>query len=96
MNSRARTKATFATGTNTYTAIAKDTYDRTVTGSVTVNLPTSVNFQYDLNGNLTNDSRPVFECDYENQLANVYVAGAWKSVFRYDAFGCKRVRQDYD
>jgi RHS repeat-associated protein len=37
----------------------------------------------------------VFEYDYENQLANVFVASAWKSVFQYDAFGRRRVRKEY-
>lgn len=49
----------------------------------------------DLNGNLTNDGRRVFEYDFENQLTNVYVAAAWRSEFKYDAFGRKRVQQDY-
>jgi RHS repeat-associated protein len=62
---------------------------------VTLNLPAAVTFQYDGNGNLTNDGRRVFEYDYENQLTNVYVASAWKSVFQYDAFGRRRVRKEY-
>jgi RHS repeat-associated protein len=37
----------------------------------------------------------VFEYDYENQLTNVYVASAWKSVFQHDAFGRRRVRKEY-
>ena len=37
----------------------------------------------------------MFEYDYENQLTNVYVASAWRSEFRYDAFGRKRIQRDY-
>jgi RHS repeat-associated protein len=44
---------------------------------------------------LTNDGRRVFEYDYENQLTNVYVAAEWRSEFKYDAFGRRRVRKEY-
>ena len=91
----ARTNATLANGNNTYTAIAKDSYDRTATDSVTVNLATNVTFQYDWNGNLTNDGRRVFEYDFENQLTNVYVDSTWRSEFKYDAFGRRRIRKEY-
>jgi len=60
-----------------------------------LNLPATVTFQYEFNGNLTNDGRRVFEYDYENQLINVFVASAWRSEFRYDAFGRRRVRKEY-
>ncbi len=60
-----------------------------------LNLPATVTFQYEFNGNLTNDGRRVFEYDYENQLTNVYVASAWRSEFRYDALGRRRVRKEY-
>ena len=90
-----RAGATLANGNNTFTATATDTYGRTASDTANFYLPATNSFTYDLNGNLTNDSRRVFEYDYENQLTNVYVAGAWKSEFRYDAFGRKRVQQDY-
>jgi RHS repeat-associated protein len=91
----ARTNASLADGNNSYTATAKDTFGRTASDSVSLSLPATINFQYDGNGNLTNDGRRVFEYDYENQLTNVYVASAWKSVFQYDAFGRRRVRKEY-
>jgi hypothetical protein len=94
----ARAGATLADGNNSYTATAEDTTwptPRTAQDSVTLNLPAAVTFQYDGNGNLTNDGRRVFEYDYENQLTNVYVASAWKSVFQYDAFGRRRVRKEF-
>ena len=75
----ARTNATLGSGDHTYTATAHDTSGRTGQDSVTVNLPATVTFQYDGNGNLTNDGRRVFEYDYENQLTNVFVASAWRS-----------------
>jgi len=62
---------------------------------VTVNLPASVSFAYDPNGNLTNDGLRTLEYDFENQLTNVLVPGHWRSEFRYDAFGRRRVRREY-
>lgn len=91
----AKPSATLANGNNTYTATAVDTYSRTATDSLTVSLPSTVTFQYDGNGNLTNDGRRVFEYDYENQLTNVYVASTWRSESKYDAFGRRKVRKDY-
>jgi RHS repeat-associated protein len=96
----ARSGAALADGTNSYTATANESssypyHGRTAQDSVTVNLPASGTFQYDGNGNLTNDGRRVFEYDCENQLTNVYVASAWRSEFKYDAFGRRRVRKEY-
>src|SRR5439155_17577149 len=42
-------------GLNSFTAIAKDSSGRTDTNSVTVNLPATNSFSYDLNGNLLSD-----------------------------------------
>ncbi len=91
----ARAGATLASGTNSYTATAEDTHGRTAQDSVTVNLPATVTFTYDANGNLTGDGRRVFEYDYENQLTNVNVASAWRESMKYDAFGRKRVLQQH-
>ena len=91
----ARAGATLASGNNTYTASAQDNSGRTSQDSVTVNLPATVTFQYDGNGNLTNDGRRVFEYDFENQLTNVFVASEWRSEFQYDGFGRRRVRKEY-
>lgn len=74
----ARAGATLANGTNNHTATAEVPYGRTAQDSVTVNLPATVTFTYDANGNLTDDGRRVFEYDYENQLTNVSVASAWR------------------
>jgi RHS repeat-associated protein len=90
-----RAGATLADGNNSYTATAEDNDGRTASDSISLSLPATITFQYDGNGNLTNDGRRVFEYDYENQLTNVYVASAWKSVFQYDAFGRRRVRKEY-
>ena len=84
-----------SSGDSTYTATAVDTASRTASDSVTLSLQTSVTYSYDGNGNLTSDGRRSFEYDYENQLTNVYVASAWRSEFKYDAFGRKRVQKEY-
>jgi hypothetical protein len=62
-------------GENTFTAKATDSLFRTHTHIITVNLPATVNFAYDANGNLTGDGARVFTYDDENQLIRVEVAG---------------------
>jgi RHS repeat-associated protein len=91
----ARTNASLVNGINSYTATAQDYDGRTSQDSVSVNLPSSPTFAYDANGNLTNDSQRIFEYDFENQLTNVYVANGWRSEFKYDAFGRRRIRKEY-
>jgi RHS repeat-associated protein len=80
-------------GTNTFTAIASDG-SRTDTNAVTVSLPGSVTFQYDGNGNLTSDGRRAFDYDDANQLTAVQVTNAWRSEFKYDGLGRRRVRTE--
>ena len=80
---------------HSYPTLSRSTRPRTAQDSVTVNLPATVTFTYDANGNLTGDGRRVFEYDYENQLTNVYVASAWRESMKYDAFGRKRVLQQH-
>jgi hypothetical protein len=52
--------------TTSYTAVAQDSYGRSASSTVTVNLSTNVTFQYDTNGNLTNDGLRNFAYDDEN------------------------------
>jgi RHS repeat-associated protein len=91
--------ATFAAAglslTSSYTAVASDTNGRWATNTVNVNLATSVPFQYDLNGNLTNDGLRSFAYDDENQLIQVWVPGQWSSVFTYDGKMRRRIRQEF-
>ncbi len=81
-----------ANGTNNYTAIAEDAYGRKDTNSVSVYLPLSVGFGYDLNGNLLSDGRRAFDYDDENQLIRVTITNATKSEFRYDGKMRRRER----
>jgi RHS repeat-associated protein len=91
--------ATFAAAglplTSSYTAVASDTNGRSATNTVNVNLATSVPFQYDANGNLTNDGLRNFAYDDENQLIKVWVPGQWSSVFTYDGKMRRRIRQEF-
>jgi RHS repeat-associated protein len=83
-----------ATGDSTYTATAQDTYGRQATNSITVNLPATNWFVYDLNGNLRTNGARIFDYDDENQLIRVTQPGAWKSEFSYD--GKLRLRVRYE
>jgi RHS repeat-associated protein len=90
----ARTNATLPNGSVTYTATAQDRYLRQSTNSVTVNLPASASYTYDLNGNLLGDGNRSFAYDDENQLVSVYVTNVWESDFVYD--GKMRLRERFE
>ena len=91
----AQTNATLANGNNTYTAIGQDTYGRQDTNAVTVNLPTTNTFVYDLNGNLCTNNTRIFDYDSENQLIRIAEPGLWKSEFVYDGKNRRRIRREY-
>jgi len=71
-------------GNNSFTAIAQDSYGRRDTNSITVNLPATNSYSYDLNGNLLSDGNRNFAYDDENQLTSVWVTNVWRSDFVYD------------
>jgi RHS repeat-associated protein len=81
--------------TTTYTAVASDSYGRRATNTVSVNLSTNITFQYDANGNLTNDGLRSFAYDDENQLIQVWVPNQWFSQFTYDGKMRRRIRQEF-
>lgn len=83
-----------ANGSNTFTIVAHGA-SATVTNVLTANLPATNIFQYDGNGNLTNDGIRTFVYDGENQLTNVYVAGQWRTDFVYDGLRRKRITREY-
>ena len=78
----AATSFTLANGTNTFTAIAKDSYGRVDTNVSISYLPSPVSFTYDPNGNLTSDGSRCFAYDDENQLTSVWVTNALAQRFR--------------
>jgi YD repeat-containing protein len=55
-------------------------------------MPATASFVYDRNGNLTSDGRRGFGYDDFDQLTSVTVTNAWRSEFKYDALGRRRVR----
>src|SRR5262249_25478520 len=85
---------TLSSGVNTFTAIATDSSSRKDTNTVSVNLPISAGFPYDLNGNMTSDGQGTFPYDAENQLARVAISGARKTEFVYDGLQRLRVRKE--
>jgi len=91
----ARTNVGLVNGNNTFTAIAKDSYGRSDTNSVTLNLPATNSYSYDLNGNLLSDGTRGFDYDDENQLIRITVTNGWKSEFVYDAKMRRRIRREY-
>jgi RHS repeat-associated protein len=86
---------TIANGNNTFTAIAKDSYGRKDTNSITVNLLATNVFAYDLNGNMLTNGNEVMVWNDENQLVTNFVAGSWKSEFVYDGKFRRRIQRDY-
>ena len=94
-NTFAKDGLTVTNGSNTYKAIAKDSYGRSDTNSITVTLSNSVPYTYDLNGNLTSDGTRAFDYDDENQLIRVTVTNKWKSEFTYDGKMRRRIRKEF-
>jgi RHS repeat-associated protein len=82
-------------GLNGFTAEGWDAQGEHATTSVSVNLPSAVNYSYDARGNLTNDGLRTFEYDAENQLKAVMVPSAWRSEFEHDGLLRRRVRREY-
>lgn len=68
---------------------------RSSTLNSTVTLPTPVNISHDNNGNMKGDGLRAFDYDWENQLTNITVSGAWKVDFAYDGLGRRRVMKEY-
>jgi RHS repeat-associated protein len=98
-NAAAYGDATFAATnmplTTAYTAIAADKYGRHSTNTVNVNISTNTTYQYDGNGNFTNDGLRSFAYDDENRLIQVWVPSNWFSQFSYDGKMRRRIRQEY-
>lgn len=93
-NTFARANVPLLNGNNTFTAVATDASGRGDTNSVTVNLPTSVSYTYDDNGNLISDGLRTFDFDDENQLIRA-AASDWETHFIYDGKMRKRVALHY-
>ena len=86
---------TLANGANTFTIVAQNPYGFASTNAFTLNLYTNAPFQYDANGNLTNDGTRVFSYDAENELTNVFATNAWRVGFVYDGLNRRRITRNY-
>jgi RHS repeat-associated protein len=82
-------------GTNVFTVIAQSSTGSWATNTLNSYLPSTLNFLYDANGNLTNDGVRAFSYDAENQLTNITAANAWRTEFQYDGLNRRRVRREY-
>jgi YD repeat-containing protein len=82
-------------GNNTFAVTGVSTGGPQHSVSLTLNLPASVSFVHDDNGNMTGDGGRAFEYDDENQLKAAQVAGVWRTEFVYDGFGRLRVRKEF-
>jgi RHS repeat-associated protein len=82
-------------GTNTFTAIAEDSYFRQATNVVSLYLPPTQNFSADANGNLLSDGERFFSYDAEDRLTNIVVSNAWRTTLAYDGLGRRRIRREY-
>src|SRR5262245_37903251 len=89
------TNRTLTDGTNTWDAQALDGLGRQALDSVSAFLPASVDYVYDLNGNMLTDGRRHFRYDDENQLIEVILTNATRSVFVYDGKMRRRQRTEY-
>jgi RHS repeat-associated protein len=78
-----------------YTAIAADNFGRHSTNTVNVTITANTTYQYDGNGNLTNDGVRNFTYDDENQLIQVWASNQWFSQFSYDGKMRRRIRQEF-
>jgi RHS repeat-associated protein len=82
-------------GNNTFAVTGVSTGGPQHSVSLTLNLPASVSFVHDDNGNMTGDGGRAFEYDDENQLKAAQVAGVWRAEFVYDGFERLRVRREF-
>jgi RHS repeat-associated protein len=94
-NTFAKVNIALVNGSNTFTAIAQDSLGRLDTNIVSVYLPATNTFLYDLNGNLRTNGTRTFEYDDENQLTRITEPSAWKAEFTYDGKLRRRIEKNY-
>ena len=83
-------------GNNLFVTAGSNAAGALVLSTTTSNrLPVTVNFGYDLNGNLVGDGQRVFDYNDANELTTITVAGQWKTDFVYDGLGRRRIVREY-
>ena len=98
----AATNIPLVNGTNTFTAIAKDSYGRVSSNTSTAWMPLVPTYAYELNGNLLLERNAAgtitnrcFAYDDENELISVWVPNVWSNNFVYDGKLRRRIERDY-
>ena len=82
-------------GNNTLTTRLQNSSGQALTKTNTQNLPVSVNFQYDYDGNMTSDGLHTFEYDDADRLTGVTLPNAWKVTYGYDGLWRRRTAYQY-
>jgi RHS repeat-associated protein len=95
-NTFAQAELALLNGSNTFTAVARDSAGRVDTNVLALNLPASNLFAYDANGNLTTNGTRHFQYDDENQLICITEPGAWMSTNIYDGKMRRRIRKEFE
>jgi RHS repeat-associated protein len=92
----AATGIPFALGTNALNTVFTDPFGRSTNRETSV-VVTQKAYQYDLNGNLTNDGRMAYFWNDENRLVAVHSAktGAMIQENRYDGLGRRREKIEH-
>ena len=90
------TNLAVSAGTNTFTAVITDPFNRKATNTSEV-IVKNHGYQYDSEGNLTNDSKFAYTWNNENRLVEVKEEKSGSSVMkcRYDGQGRRRERITY-
>jgi RHS repeat-associated protein len=86
---------TLTNGNNQLRFKATDAYSQSVTITQLFNMPATVSYTYDLNGNLVSDGARGYDYDDANQLIRISATNQWKSEFVYDALGRRLIRREY-
>jgi RHS repeat-associated protein len=91
----AATNFTLVNGSNTFTAIAKDSLGDLDTNVVGATLLATNTYLCDLNGNTRTNGNQFLDYDDENELIRVTVTNSWKDEFTYDGKFRRRIEKDF-
>jgi len=83
-----------AAGLNVFTGVVT-VAGVTRTNQLSTALPVTVTLRYDANGNLIWDGLIAYGYDNANELTSVTVTNCWRTQYKYDGLGRRRVRTDY-
>ena len=88
---------TLRDGNNMFVTTGSNSSGALVLSTITSNrLPVTVNFAYDLNGNMLADGQRVLEYDDANRLTAVTASNLYRTEFVYDGLSRRRIVRDYN